>query len=116
MISIIADGDDEELDMLRMDLSEELSILPINAIETVSSGDVPANARGLDAIGLGELIVKAGPDMTKRVVNTVRSWLQRSTAHSVDLVVGDDSVTLSKETAPDQERLLELFVAKHQSG
>jgi len=113
-ISITTDGDDEELDMLRMYLSEELSILPINTIEPVTSGEVPANARGFDAIGLGKLLVKFGPDKTSRIVNTVRSWLQRSSARSVDLTIDGDSITLSKESITDQERI-DPFIAKHQS-
>jgi hypothetical protein len=116
MISITTDGDDSELDMLRMDLSEEMSILPINAIEPVTSGKVPASARGLDAVGLGKLIVKAGPDKIKRVVKAVHSWLQRSAARSIDLTMDGDSITVSKTSSPDQERLLDLFIEKHQSS
>jgi hypothetical protein len=114
MISITTDGDDRKLDMLRIALLEELSILPVNSVEPVTSGQVPANARGLDAIGLGKLLVKAGPDKTRRVVNAVRDWLPRSTAHSVDLSMDGDSVTLSKTSVPGQERLVDLFIEKHQ--
>jgi hypothetical protein len=114
MISIATDGDDSELDALRLDLSEELSMLPINAIEPVTSGEAPPNTRGFDAAGLGEIIVKAGPDQLRRVVNATRSWLRRSSARSVDLALGDDLITLSKATDPDQERILDRFIAKHQ--
>lgn len=116
IISIATDGDDSELDMLRMDLLEELSILPVNAIEPVTPGEVPANARGFDAIGLGKLMVKSGPNVSRRVVNAVHSWLQRSSASSVDLTVDGDSVTLSKAPTAEQGKALDQFITKHQSS
>jgi hypothetical protein len=115
LVSIVTDGDDKELDTLRMDLAEELSLLPINAVESVSRGEVPPNARGLDVVAIGELLIKLGPDTIKTVVHTIRSWLQRSFAGSVELKIDGDSITLSKASVADQERLLDMFVARHQS-
>ncbi|HUC24048.1 MAG TPA: hypothetical protein VMA73_15170 [Streptosporangiaceae bacterium] len=116
IISIATDGDDSELDMLRINLLEELSILPVNAIEPVNSGEAPANTRGFDAIGLGKLMVKSGPNVSRRVANAVHSWLQRSSASSVDLTIDGDSVTLSNPPTAEQEKALGQFITKHQSS
>jgi hypothetical protein len=116
LISISTDGDDHELDALRLELSEELSMLPVNAVDPARSGEAPPNTRGLDVIALGKLVVEFGPDVINAVANTIRSWLQRSVARSVELTINGDSITLNKASAQDQERLLNLFIERHLSS
>lgn len=113
LISITTDGDKHELETLSIELSEELSLLPINSVEPVRAGEVPEGARGLEALALGKLLVEFVPEAAKAVVNTIRSWLQRTVARSIELTIDGDSITLTKATVQDQERLLNLFIEKH---
>jgi hypothetical protein len=96
LILINTDGDARELDSLRVDLLDELSMLPVTAIESVSHDDAPPNTRGFDAVGLGQLVVKFGPDMSKKLMDTIRSWFERSTATSIELIVDGETSTLTK--------------------
>jgi hypothetical protein len=116
LISISTDGDDSELDELRIELSDELSLLPISEITAVSAGDAPENARAVEALAIGKLIVKFGPQAVNAVSTAIRAWLRRSTARSVELKIDNDSITLNKVSAEDQKRLLDLFIQRHFSA
>jgi hypothetical protein len=115
-VSITADGSNDELDSLRIELSEELAELPISAVGPATTGDVPDNARALEAIAIGKLIVEFAPEAAKAVARTIHSWFQRSVARSVTLTIEGDSITLSRASTSEQERLLEVFIAKHQTN
>lgn len=113
LVGVVGDGDADELDSLRGELGEELALLDVDAVERVAVGDPPAGARALEAAAIGQLLVKAGPGTVLAIVRTVRGWLQRSRARSVELSLDGDTIKLSKVSVGEQERLLELFLAKH---
>ncbi|HEX3958034.1 MAG TPA: hypothetical protein VHZ03_15560 [Trebonia sp.] len=113
IISVSADGDDHELDMLTAELAEEIALLPVSDVSPVTSGEAPENTRALEAIVIGKLAVKFGPQVLNALVSAVRGWMQRSGARSVELKIGDDSITLKRASVEDQKRLLDIFVEKH---
>jgi hypothetical protein len=96
LISINTDGDARELDSLRVELLDELSMLPVTAIESLIQGEAPPNTRGFDAVGLGQLVVKFGPDVSKKLMDTIRSWFERSTAASMELTADGETSILTK--------------------
>jgi hypothetical protein len=116
ILSIITDGDDADLERLEINLRRELYLLDEVTIEPVTSGEVPEGARALEAIAIGQLLVKFGPDALKLLSTTVRAWLQRSSARSVELTINGDSIKLGKASSDDQERLLALFISNHSSA
>ncbi|TYK53115.1 effector-associated constant component EACC1 [Actinomadura decatromicini] len=116
LIGVVTDGDAEELDSLRSELSEELALLDVDALEPVVEGKAPPGTRGLEAAAVGQLLVKAGPGMVLPIVRAVRGWLRRSRARSVELSIAGDSIKLSNISLEEQERLLEIFLAKHGTG
>jgi hypothetical protein len=113
LITIESDGDARELDELRIDLSDELALLPLHGIDEVSDGPVPANARAADVTSLSQLLVTFGPSTLTAVATVVQAWLGRSNARKVSLKLGDDSITLSRASAADQRQLLDAFIDKH---
>ena len=93
LVAIATDGDDNELEMLGIELAEELSLLPVSSVAPVRSDEVPAGARGSDAAAVGKLVVEVIPEFAKAVIDTVRSWLQRSVARSVEVTIDGDGAT-----------------------
>jgi hypothetical protein len=114
-VSVIGNGDDEELDEFRMQLFDELSLLNIESVEPVTAAEAPPGTRGIEAAALGTLLLKFGPGAIGMVVRTVRAWVQRSSANIVELCIDDDCIKVGKATTAEQERLIALFEARHGS-
>lgn len=112
-VGVIGNGDAEDLDSLRGELNEELALLDVDAVERVGGGKPPPGARALEAAVVGQLLVKAGPGAVSEIVRTVRGWLRRSGARSVELSIDGDTIKLSRISEKEQDRLLEVFVARH---
>jgi hypothetical protein len=110
------DADDARLDTVTRYLREELLRLDVNAVPALSGAEAPEGSRGLDVIALGSLVVSLGGSQTVRtVVTAVRAWLRRSpeVPRTVRVEMDGDVLELSGASSADQERLVELFVARH---
>jgi hypothetical protein len=113
IVSLDSDDDDSELDYLRMQLGEELSLLDVDEIEQLTVGEAPPGARAVDMVAIGALLVKFGPAALKGVIGGVVAWFQRSSANSIELTIDGDTIKLTKTSSKEQDRLLALFEAKH---
>jgi hypothetical protein len=115
-VSIILEGDDAGLEQLAINLRRELLLLDEVSVKPAHSGDVPERARALEALALGKLIVKFGPSALKLLSTTIRAWMERSRARSVELTIDGDTIKLNKASMKEQDQLLSLFVARHSSA
>jgi len=50
------------------------------------------------------------------VIAGVRSWLGRNSARSVKLTIGGDALEVSGVSSAEQDRLIDLWVARHATG
>jgi hypothetical protein len=104
-----------ELAELTQRLRDELLALDVDAVEPATGGAVPAGAKGFELLAVGGLIVrlamKAG--VLRSVVDLTVGWLGRQQARSVKLTLDGDTLELTGVSSDEQQRLIELWVARH---
>lgn len=108
--------DDEELSSLAARLRDELLDLDVADVSTAPGRDeLPDGAKGLELAAIGTLLVKfvATPEMVKKVVSAIRGWLARQRVRSVEITLDGDTLKLTNASSGEQERLVELWVARH---
>jgi hypothetical protein len=95
----------------------ELLHLDVEDVARLRTGDPPPGARAVDVVALGALLVTltSSVQTLRTVVSAVRGWLARGggTDRTVRLEVDGDVLELSGATPADQQRLVDLFVARH---
>jgi hypothetical protein len=115
-----AGADAERLAELAGFLRQELLSLDVEDVTTLRTGEPPPGARAFDVIAVGGLLVTLGRSVggLQAVVSAVRKWLGRGEGapRTVRLEIAGDVLELSGATAADQQRLVELFVARHGTG
>lgn len=109
------DTDDQELAELAFRLRGELLDLDVEAVESASAGQAPADAKGIGLLAIGGLIVRfaLSPDVLRSVVSGVRSWAARQRVLSVKLTLDGDSVEVTGPRSAGQDRLIDLWIARH---
>jgi hypothetical protein len=116
---------EEEADTARLAvvtgyLRAELLQLDIENVTTSQSRDLPPGARVVGVAAVGTLLVALGQsaDGLQSVVSAIRAWLRRGegTQRTVRLEIDGDKLELTRVSAADQERLIELFVSRHATG
>jgi len=112
------DADAEELAQLAGRLRAELLDLDVDAVRLPVRGEAPGDAKGAGLLAAGELVVGlvASPPVLASVIDAVRSWLGRNRARSVKLTLGGDALEVSGVSSAEQDRLIELWVARHGTG
>jgi hypothetical protein len=113
-------ADPERVAALTGYLRDELRQLDVDDVSALPAGPPPAGSRAFDAVAVGGLLVSLGrtSDGLRSVVGTVRKWLARGDGvrRTVRLELGGDVLELSEASAADQQRLIELFVRRHDSA
>jgi hypothetical protein len=102
---------------LRADLTE-LDVYDVAALPTNVA--TPPGARSGAVADVGGLLVSLGDAAggLASLVSAVRAWLRRGEApqRTVRLELDGDVLELSQPTPADQERVIELFLSRHQRG
>jgi hypothetical protein len=110
-------ADAERLDAVTTYLRNDLVQLDVEDVATLPAGPPPPGARALDASVIGGLLVTLGnsADGLRSVVTVIRDWLRRrdGVRRSVRLELDGDALELSEASASDQDRLIRLFVSRH---
>jgi tetratricopeptide (TPR) repeat protein len=106
-------ADADELAGLAAQLRRELAGLDVQSVELERAGEVPEDAKAVDVLALGGLVVKLGPVAVGVVARVVQGWLRRASARSVKLQLDGDVIELTGASSQDQERLISLMEAKH---
>lgn len=108
--------DAEELAGLTGRLRAELLDLDVDAVRPGDGGAAPEDSKGIGLVAAGELLVQfVGQDVLQSVISGIRSWLGRQRARSVKLTLDGDSIELTGASSADQDRLIDLWVARHAS-
>lgn len=109
------DSDAEELLQLTQRLRGELLELDVDTVALQTEGEAPEGAKGLDLLAMGGLVVQFAltSGVLKSVVDTTVAWLGRQQARSVKLTLDGDTLELTGVSSAEQQRLSELWVARH---
>jgi hypothetical protein len=107
--------DAEELAELTQRLRDELLELDVDAVEPATGGPAPDGAKGLELLAVGGLIVRFAMKATvlRAVADATVGWLGRQQARSVKLTLDGDTLELTGVSSDEQQRLIELWVARH---
>jgi hypothetical protein len=106
-------ADAERLDELTGYLRQELLELDVQDVKALPAGEPPPGTRAIDAVAVGGLLVTFAENAlgVRKVVSAIRAWLARGSA--VRLELEGDILELSEVSAPEQTRLIDLFVSRH---
>ena len=106
--------------MLTGYLRGELLQLDVEDVTALPAGEPPPGARAFGVDTVGALLIALGQSAEglRSVVAAIRNWLQRGegTRRTVRLELDGDALELSRASAADQERLIELFLSRHTTG
>jgi hypothetical protein len=107
--------DAEELAELTQRLRDELLELDVDAVEPATGGAAPDGAKGLELLAVGGLVVRFAmkANILRTVVDATVGWLGRQQARSVKLTLDGDTLELTGVSSDEQQRLIELWVARH---
>jgi hypothetical protein len=110
-------ADAERIDQLTGHLRREIDQLEVEDVRGLPVGEAPPGTRGLEIMAVGGLLVTLGKSAQSlaAVVGAIRGWLARSPGpvRTVRLELGGDVLELSQASAAEQQRLIDLFVARH---
>jgi hypothetical protein len=117
-LQAVPDTDVEELAQLTDRLRAELLDLDVDAVQHPVRGEVPEDSKGASLVAVGELLVRlvTSPEVLVSVIGGVRSWLGRNRVRSVKLTLGGDALEVTGASSAEQDRLIELWVARHAAG
>ncbi|MFB9239946.1 hypothetical protein ACFFWC_31215 [Plantactinospora siamensis] len=118
-LHIAEDGaDPERVAALTGYLRDELRQLDVAEVRALPGSEPPPGSRAFDAVAVGGLLVTLGrsAEGLRSVVGAIRAWLSRGDGvrRTVRLELGGDVLELSEASAADQQRLIELFVRRHE--
>ena len=108
-------ADDEELERLARSLRAELLELDVDAVEPAVAGPAPDDARAIEALALGALIVRLGrhSETLTSVVRTVRVWLGGDAGRRVRIELDGDVLELTGASDAERERLVDAWIERH---
>ena len=112
-IFMVEEGADaERLDVLAGYLTRDLRELDDVELGRVSL-EAPPNTRAVDVAAVGSLLVTLlSSSALPQLINTIRGWLGRGRS-TVRVELDGDTLELSAASSEEQERLIQLFVARH---
>ena len=110
------------VDLLHREFRQELR--DVDAVDVVQPaaerpGRVEPGARGLDPETVNALAVAViGSGGLAGLVSSVRAWIGRAPneARTVRLEISGDVIELSGATSLEQERLLQVFLSRHEAS
>jgi hypothetical protein len=110
-------ADAERLDQLAGFLRSELLEFEVEDVTALPAGAPPPGARSFDVAAVGGLLVTLchSAQSLQVVVSAIKGWLGRAggTHRTVRLELDGDVLELSAATARDQDRLIDMFIARH---
>ena len=109
------DTDGEELAHLVGRLRAELLDLDVDAVQQPARREAPEESKGASLLAAGELAVRlvTSPEVLASIIAGIRSWLGRNSVRSVKLTMDGDALEVSGVNSAEQDRLIDLWVARH---
>jgi hypothetical protein len=120
-IQLGEDGADaERIDELTRMLRRELDGLDVEAVRSLPAGEAPKGTRAVDMAVVGGLLVTLGQSAHALgpVIAAIRTWLSRSPGpvRTVRVELAGDVLELSHASADEEQRLVDLFVSRHNAA
>jgi hypothetical protein len=86
----------EELDSATRQLRSELLDLQVESVDLIASQDVPAGAKGAEAITLGTMAITVLPIFIPKIIEFLQSWVARHDGKTIKVKsqAGDRSIEL----------------------
>jgi hypothetical protein len=112
-------ADAARVDVLHRQFREELRHVDDVDVRAAAIGHIEPGSRGLDPATLSTLAVAViGSGGLTGLIASVRAWLGRGhdEPRTVRLEIGGDVIELSGASSAEQERLLEVFLARHEAA
>jgi hypothetical protein len=110
-------ADDERTEDVTLLLRRQLEEVDGLDVVRLTAGNAPEGTRGVDLVVVGALLGSAADLATVMgpMVAAIRQWLARTpqVPRSVRIEVGGDALQLSNATPEQEDRLVDLFVARH---
>ena len=114
-VSLLPDGDAEELSDLVALLREDLLRLDVLAADPMLESEAPDASKGaLAAIG-GWLVVTLGPASLRSVVQRAVSWATQNNS-SVEISLGGDVLKVTGIDQEQQKRLIDEWLARQSAS
>lgn len=79
------DGDPDEIERLTHQLLMELRDEDVETVELVHEDSLPPGAKSAEAVTLGAIIMAILPNAAPRIINLLRSWVERGPGRRVNL-------------------------------
>lgn len=109
-------GDDAHLDDVTRQLRDELVNLDV-AVDGGVAGPAPSGTKAVELAALGTLIVTLSQSTVLTAIATaIGDWLSRRQQRTVKLEVDGDVLELSGVASPEQRRLTDAWLRRHQTG
>lgn len=112
-------ADAERLDALSRYLRADLVELEVDDVASLPAGPAPVGSRSGAVASVGALLVSIGSAAggLASVIVAITGWLGRGQAapRTVRLELDGDVLELAQPSPADQERLVGLFLSRHQS-
>ncbi len=116
-IKPLLDDDEEHLEELSIQLSDELNELDIERVEVIDSGKAPDGTKGIPDVPVwGKLLIHVLPGAIPSVVNAVQSWLKRDEGRSVTLEIGGDKLQVTGISSEQQRELINNWLSHHNTN
>jgi hypothetical protein len=114
-VDVPAGADAEELEQLARGLRRELLELDVDAVEPAVGDRAPEDARAVEALLAGALIVRLSQtsEALSSLIGTVRSWLGSHDDRRVRIELDGDVIELSSATDEERERLVDTWIERH---
>lgn len=108
-------ADEDELERLARSLRAELLELDVDAVAPARAGPAPDDARAVEALMVGALVVRLARDSESlsALVRTVRGWLGGDEARSVRIELDGDVLELTGASDEERQRLVDVWIASH---
>lgn len=111
-------ANDDRLARLTGYLRQELLQLDVDNVTVPRDGEAPPGARASSVTAAGALVVALGQSAEglRSVVSVIKDWLRRGggAGRTVRMEIDGDVLQLSRASKADQERLIDLFVGRHE--
>ena len=108
-------ADDDELERLARSLRAELLELDLDSVEPAATGPAPDDARAIEALMVGALVVRLARDSEAlaSLVRTVRGWLGAHADRRVRIELDGDVLELAGPSDEERQRLVDAWIERH---
>lgn len=108
--------DPEAAERVTRRLRSEIVDLNVESVRPGPGAPIPDAAKGTDAVTVGAIIValSASGGVFTALVETVRDWLERSSArHRVSLTIDGDTIELERASNSERRELIDAYIRRH---